>query len=138
MRESLKAIFGDPKLTEESMRSVYIKALEHRVLTYVRDREEINVPAMQNAYNGIIHLATKVGGNMARLALEVAPSEQLPRVVDSAVESISSALEQRGNIKEQNAGLFGQPSHQLWPDPIEPGFQRGEVATMVAPGRYHR
>ena len=143
VREALKAIFGDPKLTEESMRSLYIKALEQRVLTYVRDREEINVPAMRNAYNGIIHLATKVGGNMARLALEVAPSEQLPRVVDSAVESISSALEQRGNIKEQNAGLFGQPSyqfqpHQPWPGPIEPGFQRGEVATMPAPGHYHR
>ena len=141
VRETLKAIFGDPKLTEESMRSLYIKALEQRVLTYVRDREEINVPAMRNAYNGVVHLATMVGGNMARLALEVAPSEQLPRVVDSAVESIASALVERGNVKEQNAGAFGQHPLQFqpmqrWPQPFDPGFQRDEMATMAAPCRY--
>lgn len=143
VREALKAIFGDPELTEETMGSLYIKALEQRVLTHVRDREEINVPALRSAYNGIVQLATQVGGNMARLALEVAPSVQLPHVVNSAVESIASALEQRGDVKIQNAGLFGQPTLQSqptyqWPGPIEPGFQRGEMATMAAPVRYRR
>ena len=96
VRETLKAIFGYPKSTEETMRDVYIKALEHHVLRYEQDRKENNLPAMQCAFSGIVRLAGQVGGNMARLALEVAPSEQLPRVVDSAVESISSALVVRG------------------------------------------
>lgn len=143
VRETLKAIFGDPMLTEVTMRDVYIKALEHHVLRYDQDRKENNLPAMQCAFSGIVRLASQVGGNMARLALEVSPDDRLQMVVDSAVESIASALVERGNVKEQNAGAFGQPSHQFqphqpWPGPIEPGFQRGEVATMTAPGRYHR
>jgi hypothetical protein len=47
---------------------------------------------------------------MARLALEVSPDDRLQMVVDSAVDSIASALVERGNVKEQNAGAFGQHS----------------------------
>lgn len=143
VRETLKAIFGDPKLTEETMRDVYIKALEHHVLRYDQDRKENNLPAMQCAFSGIVRLASQVGGNMARLALEVSPDDRLQMVVDSAVESIASALVERGNVKEQNAGVFGQHPLQFQPDTqrsprIEPGFPRSEMPIMAAPGRYRR
>ena len=138
--ETLKAIFGYPKLTEETMRDVYIKALEHHVLRYEQDRKENNLPAMQCAFSGIVRLASQVGGNMARLALEVSPDDRLQMVVDSAVESIASALVERGNVKEQNAGAFGQHPLQFqpmqrWPQPFEPGFQRGEMPIVSSP--YH-
>lgn len=142
VRETLKAIFGDPTLTEETMRNVYIVALEHHVLRYDQDRKENNLPAMQCAFSGIVRLAGQVGGNMARLALEVSPDDRLQMVVDSAIESISSALVERGNVKEQNAGVFGQPSQfqptQSWPQLFEPGFQRGEMPIVSAQNRYRR
>ena len=130
VRETLKAVFGYPKSTEETMRDVYIKALEHHVLRYEQDRKENNLPAMQCAFSGIVRLATQVGGNMARLALEVSPDDRLQMVVDSAVDSIASALVERGNVKEQNAGVFGQSPFQTqpmqpWPQPFEP------IAKMV-------
>ena len=141
VRETLKAIFGYPKSTEETMRDVYIKALEHHVLRYEQDRKENNLPAMQCAFSGIVRLATQVGGNMARLALEVSPDDCLLMVVDSAVESIASALVERGNVKEQNAGVFGQSPFQTqpmqrWPQPFEPGFQRGEMPIVSSQDRH--
>ena len=141
VRETLKAIFGYPKSTEETMRDVYIKALEHHVLRYEQDRKENNLPAMQCAFSGIVRLASQVGGNMARLALEVSPDDRLQMVVDSAVESIASALVERGNVKEQNAGVFGQSPFQTqpmqrWPQPFEPGFQRGEMPIVSSQDRH--